>query len=239
MFKIAICDDEIAICSQIESIILDYKNETNLDIEVEVFLSGEELCDYLQHYYFDLIFLDIEMKKLNGVQTGKIIRDTMDNYSTNIVYISGKENYYKQLFEVQPLNFIGKPLLPSKLVDVLNLAIKLSNKFTKTFTYKKGYHIHKIEIKDIIYFESLEREIKIVSPRGEEVFYGKLDEITKKLENYYFLRIHRSYLINYSYVSIFKYDEVIMSNNDILPISQSKRKLIREQQLKYAFEVKT
>jgi DNA-binding LytR/AlgR family response regulator len=236
MFKIAICDDEVIICSLIESIILKYKQDTHIDIEVEVFYSGEEIFKYLEDFYFDLIYLDIEMQKLNGIQIGKMIREQMENYATSIVYISGKDSYYKQLFDVQPLNFIEKPIQSGKIIDTLALALKLTDKFSKTFTYKKGYNIHKIQIKDIIYFESLEREIKIVTIKGIEKFYGKLEEVYEQLKKYLFMHIHRSYIINYTYVKVFKYTDVIMFNNEKLPISQSKRKIIREEQLKYALE---
>jgi len=69
MFRIAICDDEPAVCSQIETILLNYSEESNLDIEIQVFYSGEELCKFLEDGEgFDLIFLDIELKLINGIE---------------------------------------------------------------------------------------------------------------------------------------------------------------------------
>ncbi len=237
MFKIAVCDDEIEISSQIEAIILKYRKETYKELEVEVFTSGEELCGYLeQGHFFDLIYLDIEMKQLNGVQVGKIIRQKMDNYVTNIVYISGKDNYYKELFDVQPMHFLSKPVEAGKIIEDICLAMKLSDKLEKTFVYKKGYNMCKIQIKDIIYFESLDREIKIVTTKEDDRYYGKLEEVYPQVAKHCFIQIHKSYIINYAQVKKFKYDEVIMFNSDNLPISQSRRKEVREQQLKFAKE---
>ena len=83
MFKIAICDDEQAICSYIEDIILEYQREIHVDVEVEVFYSGKDLCRAIDHQQrFDLIFLDIEMNLLNGIEVGKKIREELDDYDT-------------------------------------------------------------------------------------------------------------------------------------------------------------
>lgn len=237
MFNIAICDDEVAICSQIETIILNYQKIYSIELGIEVFSSGEELYKYLlEEHFFDLIYLDIEMKELSGIQVGKIIRQTMDNYSSNIVYISGKDNYYKELFDVQPMHFLSKPIDAKKIIEDICLAMKLSNKYNELFIYKKGYNTYKILVKDILYFESLNREIKIVTTKEVVWFYGKLEQVYSQVAKYCFIQIHRSYLVNYAQVKKFQYDEVLMFNSDNLPISQSRRKEVRKRQLAYAKE---
>jgi len=102
MFRIAICDDETVICAGIEQVLLDYGKTCLEDIEVEVFTSGEELCHFMQkEEEFDLIFLDIELKQMNGVEVGKMIRDEMKNEIVQIVYISGKDRLPQKI----PLSF--------------------------------------------------------------------------------------------------------------------------------------
>ncbi len=140
--------------------------------DIEVFYSGESfLADIMQGNQFDLIYLDIEMDQINGIEVGRQIRKEMKDYTTEIVYVSGKDEYDRQLFEVQPLHFIPKPIASNIVIDDLKLALERSKK------------------------------------------------------------LHRSYLINFNHISIFRYDEVVMSNGDILPISQSRRKAIREIQV--------
>ncbi|MCR1934731.1 LytR/AlgR family response regulator transcription factor [Clostridium tepidum] len=235
MFKVGICDDEPVICGDIEKILLNYQKYNLKEIEIEVFYSGEELCTYMEKgHFFDLIFLDIEMKEINGIEVGRKIREEMDDYLTKIVYISGKDSYDRQLFDVQPMHFLSKPISEEKVIADLNLAIKLSEKQKLVFSYKKGYEVLRIPIKNIIYFESLNRKIKIVTTRGEDIFYGTIDEIFNKVAKYQFIRIHRSYIINYIHVIRFKYEEVIMSSSSCLPIGQSRRSEVRKLQL--AFE---
>lgn len=95
MFSIAICDDQNAICSEIETILLEYQKLTMQEIQIEVFYSAEKLNTFMEYEHnFDLIFLDIEMEGLNGLELGRKIREEMDNQITQIVYVSGKESYF-------------------------------------------------------------------------------------------------------------------------------------------------
>lgn len=230
--KIAICDDDKKICSQIENILLDYSNKNFLKIEIDVFFSGEGLLSYLaQGNFCDLVYLDIEMGEINGVKVGLQIRKVMKDYATEIVYISGKDGYDRQLFDVQPLHFIPKPVQALAVIDDLKLAMGRAEKSNKFFQYQKSHDLYKIPINDIIYFESQSRKIKIVATSCEDLFYGKLEDIELKVTGYQFLRIHRSFLINYNHVAILRYSEVIMSNDVTLPISRTKRQEFRNLQI--------
>ncbi|MBC3798631.1 LytR/AlgR family response regulator transcription factor [Acetobacterium tundrae] len=237
MFFIAICDDQYEICSEIENIILRYQKLTTQDIEIEVFYSAEKLNIFMEYEHnFDLIFLDIEMNGLNGLDLGRKIREEMDNHITQIVYVSGKESYYRELFEVRPMHFLLKPFEPDKIIKDIELAMKLANRIGGLFSYKKGSSTYKLPLKNIIYFQSVNREIKIVTPTEEEMFYGKLHDIFHQVAKHRFLNIHKSYIVNYEYVAKFKYDEVVMCNSICLPISQLKRKEVRRLQMRYENE---
>ena len=111
-----------------------------------------------------------------------------------------------------------------KLVRKLNLN-------AEAFTYKIGHDTFKIAIKDILYFESNKRKVIIHYNDKEDEFYGSLENIQQQLNKYNFLLIHKSYLINPVHVRKCTYEFVEMPNRIILPIAQSKRKEIREQQL--------
>nr|WP_312580068.1 response regulator [Sedimentibacter sp.] len=122
MLKIAICDNDYKACSYLESILLNYSKSNNLIIECEVFYSGEELCHYLkQNYLFDLIFLEIEMNQLNGIEIGKKIRNELNNHTTQIIYISTKYDYAPYLFKTKPLDFFVKPLHKSQIIDSIDM----------------------------------------------------------------------------------------------------------------------
>ena len=232
MIKIAVCDDDRLICSQVEDILLKHANRNYMKINTDVFYSGESLLNYLkQDDSYDLIYLDIELGEISGIQVGQQIRKIMKNYTTEIVYISGKDNYYRQLFDIQPLNFIEKPINPQPVIESLELALERLKKSTGFFQYQKGHEIYKVEISRILYFESLNREVRIMMTDQEDLFYGNLEDISIRVSGYSFLKIHRSYLINYNHASILRYSEVVMSNGAVLPISRNRRQEIRNLQI--------
>lgn len=232
MIRIAVCDDDKKICAQIENILLDYSSKNCLKIAVDVFYSGESLVEYIKGgNTFDLIYLDIEMGELSGIEVGRQLRKVFKDYSTEIVYISGKDGYDRQLFDFQPLHFIPKPIREKVVIDDLKLALERAQKLSAFFQYQKGYDTYKIPINEIIYFESVNREIKIVTVKGNDIFYGSLEDTELKVSSQHFLHIHRSYLINYEHISILRYKEVIMSNGETIPISRSKRQMFRNIQL--------
>ena len=233
MFKIAVCDDIKVTCDELKEIILSKaKGALYENISVDIFYSGDALIsDIGEGNLYDLIFLDIELGgKINGVEVGHIIRDEMDDYTTQIVYISSKNNYDRQLFDVQPLHFLQKPIDVSKLLNDIRLAIKISGKGNKIFEFKNLRNTVKIPYKDILYFESKGREISLVSCKMKYTFYDNIKNLSKVLPDF-FIYPHRSYLVNYGLIACFKFEELIMSNGDIIPISRNKRKEIRNLQM--------
>ena len=139
MFRIGICDDQRAICSQMERIILENQNTFVEQVEIDVFYSGERLVEFIkQEHDFDLVFLDIEMEGLNGLDLGRKIREEMDNQTMQIVYVSGQESYYKDLFEVRPMHFLSKPIDVAMLIKDINLAMKLNGCLGGRFLLSKG-----------------------------------------------------------------------------------------------------
>lgn len=236
MFKIAICDDIKSTCDEIKDIILNIsKGNLSENISIDIFYSGEALISDIreEENLYDLIFLDIELGgKINGVEVGRIIRGEMDDYITQIVYISSKNNYDRQLFDVQPLHFLQKPIDVLKIENDIKLAIKISGKENKFFEFKNLRNIIKVPYKDILYFESRGREIILVSCKTQYIFYNNIHSLSKILPDF-FIYPHRSYLVNYELITCFKFEELVMSNGDVIPISRNKRKEIRNLQLMF------
>lgn len=232
MFRIAICDDELHVCSQLENILGALSKGLPKRIEVDVFYTGESLMQYLSHGEgYDLIFLDIELKLLNGVEVGKKIREELKDEITQIVYISGKDSYAMELFEVRPLNFLIKPLERDRIEAVVRKAIELTDRVKHFFEYKSGRSIAKAFIKDILYFESKGKKVRMVLVDGAHEFYSKLSEIEQQLDNQDFILIHKSYLANSFHIIEYQYESVKMSDHTILPISQQHRRTVREKLL--------
>lgn len=233
MLRIAICDDDKELCIQLKSMLDEISENIGEIFEISVFCTGEELCDSLMSgNRFNLIFLDIELCEINGVEVGRKIREELNDEITQIVYISAKESYAMELFDIRPLNFLVKPIKSEKIESVLKTARKVLGSSNQYYEYKVGNVNFNVLISDILYFESNGRKVKIVLKNDDATeYYGKLSEVEEKIKNSDFFFIHKSYLINYNHVIEYTYEYVKMSNNEILGISQNNRKAVREKLL--------
>ena len=232
MFKIAVCDDVASVCNELKTMIMDMKNDLICkEITIDTFYSGEALIDNIkEENLYDLIFLDIELGKINGVEVGHIIRKQMEDYVTKIIYISSKDIYDRQLFDVQPLHFLKKPIDSKKVFDDIQLAMKISEKENRNFEFKSFRNTIKVPYRDILYFESRGREVFLMGTKSNYTFYGNINSLEEVLPKF-FIHPNRSYFVNYEFVTCFKFEELIMTDGSVIPISRNKRKEIRELQL--------
>lgn len=227
MINIAICDDESVICDEIAENIENNRNHFLEEIHLSIYTNGESLYeDLVKGNHFDLIFLDIELYQLNGIEIGAIIRNNLDNQLTQIVYISSQQKYAMELFTMHPLDFLLKPLKPKQIIHCIKLTLKLRQQEIKFFSYQTKNVTKKVPLTDIYYFESDARKVKISYAGGDDEFYGKLNDIYEEIKSFPFLYIHKSYIVNYLWVKISKPGEITLENGKILPISRSMQKQV-------------
>lgn len=230
MFRIAICDDVPQVCHHIEKILLAYAKEKQILLDIEVFYDGEELGKFIkENHEFDLIYLDIEMKELSGLDVSREIRETMADLRTEIVFISGTTKYDRLLFDVQPLHFLSKPIDAELVIHVLNLAMRKAGMAGNVFTFKMGKETVRINTNDILYFESRNRQITLVTTIKKYTYYATMRNLISLLPEF-FCRIHNSYIINMHQATAFQKNSVTMANGDKLPVSDSYRKNYLEHQ---------
>ena len=231
---VAICDDEKRIGAELECALIDMFSKQNIKYEIDVYFTGEALCAKMEKgAYYNLIFLDIEFAKnaINGVEVGRLIRDVYHNDLTSIVYISWEMKYSMELFHIRPLNFLIKPLDDAKVQHTVTTYLRIAGLWTGAFAYKIGYDTYKVQVKEIIYLQSDKRKLILHLADGrKETFYGTLKEAyQKQLQRFDFIFIHASYVVNYDYIAVAKYDEMILIDGvTVLPISQPKRKAVKE-----------
>lgn len=237
MYRIAICDDDQVIGASIEKIILNYGKNEGLEFETDVYYHGKELIRvFEQGSYYDLLFLDIELGDISGIEIGKWLRNHMKHDSAHIIYISAHSSYALELFKTRPFDFLIKPFNEQDVLADLKKSMELSDYQGKIFTYKKGWETYKIPIRDILYFKCSNKEVEIHTTEGIEVFYSSLEKVYEKLGKWRFFYCHQSFLVNYNQVAEFRYEQLKMRNGEILGISQGKRKQVRYMLQEFAKE---
>lgn len=195
MLRIAICDDETeardALRFQLEKII----DEETEEIVYE-FTSGINAEKWLRKYpgQIDLLFLDVEMDGMNGMETAEKIRTFDENLL--IVFVTGYQDYVFDGYRVGALDYVMKPVGLQRLREVHDRVRHILNeRMQKTFIVKNSDGVYRFQYEDILYFYSDRRLVNLVTARGTYPFYEKLDVLEEKLGNS-FVRIHQRYLVN-------------------------------------------
>lgn len=227
MLRIGICDDDEAFSLELERYLLEYARRKEIRIDAEIFVSAQALLENIQEQgIFDILFLDIELDESSGIEIGKQIRSDLKNETMQIVFVSAKEEYAMQLFDIRPMNFLVKPINVAKVAYIMDEYSRLFSFQNRFFTYHVGKREYKVNEQSIIYFQSEGKKIKMVLQDEIKEFYGKLSDVSEGLNEHIFCPIHKSYVINIRYVAEYTKDSIAMVNGERIPISQSMRKYV-------------
>ena len=232
MLRIAICDDDVYLVANIEEMLCQYLKKNLIESDMEIFYDGITLeKKYECGERFDIIYLDIEMGGKNGIEVAKFIRKL--DRDVLLIYVSSYETYFLQMFEVEPFRFIRKPINAKDFEMITNLAYERTIENDAYFEYKYNRTIGKVLIRRIIYFESVGRTVIIHTEDCTYRYYGKLDEVEQRLyqNKIPFLRIHKSFYVNFHFVDKITFSKLILSDGTTLQISQDRQNIIRKKYL--------
>jgi len=221
MIRIAIVDDHPKIQNQLKKYITQYMEEKKVAINLSVFDDAYDLVeDYKKH--FDIIFMDIQMKKMDGMTAAKQVRQI--DSEVVIIFVTNMAGFAIEGYKVDALSYVVKPILYQDFVSQLNRAI---NKVTFT---KKTYlmvaiqgDMMRLDTSKIAYIESLEHKVLIHMDDEELLINGSLKKFEKQLENKWFARCNSGFLVNLRYVESIEKNEVSLGQIT-LPLSRGKKK---------------
>jgi two-component system LytT family response regulator len=232
MVNIAICDDQKDIVEGIKGYLAEYIIISKSKCKVDCFFSGEELTR--QNLKFDLIFLDVEMDGMNGIETAQLIRKKDKNVS--LVYITSHSKYALETFAVHPFDFAVKPIDKNKLFDIINSFMEY-----RTEKSKKRILVFKVtngnvclDRKDIYFFEyTKSRTVTAHTKRGVIELKGSISEILSVVGSHNFVSPHKSFIINLVFVKEVKGNDVILSNGAHIPIAQRRKNSFNRDMINY------
>lgn len=232
MIKIAVCDDNELICKSIEYIITEHKFNEN--VQVDAFITGEELYENAVIKRYDIICMDIELEpEVPGGETGMDISNKIKEVYPDVlmIFISGRLHYRNQLLEFEPFRFIRKPFNDTDVIFAIEKAIKRIRGWEeKYFTYSKNKIYFRKNLKEIIYFSSSYPYIELQSLYEKISFRGKIDAIEEKISKLSddFLRPNKSFLVNRKFIDGYSVQEVIMKTGERITISRKYNKEFME-----------
>lgn len=226
--RVAICDDEAIYREETRSGIEAYNSE----IEITEFKDGSELVRSEEQ--FDLIFLDIEMPKLDGMTTAKHLRKK--NVDAEIVFLTSYEKYVYDAFDIRALQFLKKPLDKAKLLKVLKTVENQLANEERVEINQDGETIY-LKVKDIVYLESYGDGLFIYDRLGNvyDERRGTLKKWSQRLSGKGFAQIHRSFLISMFYVERLGSNQVKLKGiEEKLEISRRYVSVFKEEFLEFA-----
>lgn len=226
--RIAICDDEKILQEELKREIDRYFN--SLDVLTVCFCSGESLLADFEKNQYDLVFLDIEMKGLNGLQVANCLHEKKKDLP--IVLVTSHTELAMEGYEVQAFRFLAKPINRSKLQSTLKAVENLIFDDDKISITSNGLQRY-ITCKSICYIKSENVYLNIVTTKENYLVRQKLKELIRQLTAKRFMQVHRSFVVNLKYVESFDGDNIYMEDGIKIPVSKSNREIFKTQMLHY------
>lgn len=233
MLSIAVCDDELLDCLSIAGRIRGLMEEMQIPCSIELFRSGEELLNGLGR--FDLIFLDILMSGMDGMETARKCRELA--FEKMLVFLSSSRRYVFDAYDVEAFHYLVKPVEEEKLRNVLRRAVKKERNISGDFLVaSRERQRRKVFLDSVLYFEIRGRRIEIREENGIFTYYERIGVLEEQLQGKGFFRCHKSYLINLRHVEAYNRQEAILDNGEKIMIARRRYEVFCQEMLSYMKE---
>lgn len=218
MLLIAVCDDIPIECADIAKQIETILKQSNTNFIIKKFFGGLELIQSRES--FDIIFLDIKMPNINGMELAKQIRK--QGRQSLIIFITSASEYVFDAFDVEAFQYLLKPIQTDKLKNVLEKATKKMQLDANIdfLMISANRQIQKVFLKDILYIESIGRIAKIHCNNGTLETYEQIGILEDKLSDKFFFRCHKCFLVNLNFVDAFNKTEVRLENGEKIMLAK-------------------
>lgn len=215
--KIAICDDQMAMHTELKKHLENYAQKRNLIMIYNDYTNGFDLISSQNEY--DIIFMDYQMAEIDGLETARQIRKK--NNETAIIFLTSFPDIVFDTFEVNAYRFLVKPIDDKKLEFALD-SFLADNDESNYILIKTDDSNKKININDIIYIEASDKYCNIRTNEGTILFKKTLSEIEKMLPEDKFFRCHRTYLVGFRHIVSHTSTDILFDNKERALISRVK-----------------
>lgn len=214
-----ICDDEEQCVNKIYNCLDNFCYDHSLIYKADTFTNGLDAINSENTY--NVAFLDIEIDNISGLDIAKELKKR--NKNVIVFFITAYEKYIDDAMDLFALRYIKKPVSQERLYNGLEKAISLINEDEITIYLKDSDSIQKVKAGDIMYIEIGDH--KTIISTKDKTYYSpeNLDYWENLLTNVCFCRPHKSFILNMEYVYKYRRNEVLLTNNKIIPIAYRKQ----------------
>lgn len=233
MYHIAIADDEPLAGDELEKLIARFALEHHLDLTTDRFSDGRELLECDPGNY-EIIFLDIEMKQVDGLETARQIR--MQDDKAIIVFLTGFVQYAVKGYSVRAMSFLVKPVDYETLAEELEKAISLVDRLKPAYIcIQSGEEMVKLAVDDIIYVETVGRKVSIHTSGKFYSCWETISGLERKLSGKGFFRCHKAFLVNLSHLESIMDNKAVVGGKEVL-VSRDKHRELMHALVRFASE---
>lgn len=209
--NIGICDDELIYVESLKKLIENYFKHTDLDVDIHIFFNGEDFIN--SKIDLDLLFLDIEMKEVDGISVKNILEKLYSK--CKIVFVSNYENRMIEAYGANVIAFINKK-------NISDITVYLERIKKEHFEHKIiSVGTHRIDAFDIIFIKADGSYSNIICKAKKYICCIYLMDILTRLNNLPFVRVHRSYVVNLHYVRDITNNHIILLTGEKIPVSKT------------------
>lgn len=231
MIKVAFCDDEAKILADLSQKVLSEFENNECEIELYITESSMELLEYIKENVVDILFLDIDMPRLSGMDIAETLLNSEMN--TLLVFVTGQDALVYKSFKYHPFGFIRKTYFDEEISGVVKGLIEEIHKNSDTFSFKTNDSLNRVKIKDILYFESESNYLNLHTKDFVYKFRSTLSAIENELSSKGFIRTHKGFLVNQEHIFSVKADNIVLDNEAVLPIGRTNRDAIKARIMRY------
>ena len=234
MITIAVCDDNPQYRQEAVALLEQWGNERETAIKVTCFDDGDALLNSLGHQPYDLIFLDIIMPMLSGIDTCAEIRK--ENRQTKIIFLSVSPEFGVDAFRVKANGYLLKPLTSATLFEVMDEYLTEKKESSGFLIARSMSIVRKVPLYTITHLEAQNKQILIYTTDSNILTVTTpLHQLMPQLNDPCFFQCHRSYIVNMSYIRSLSKNELTMSDGRIVPISRNCSKELHNAYFEFLF----
>lgn len=230
MLHFAIVDDCPNDAAFVTGLIENWNQEKKLLLEIRQFSSAEAfLFAFEEDGAFDVLFLDIEMDGMSGLELAKRLREK--GATLPLVFITGYMEYIAQGYDVAALHYLLKPVTGEKLGEVLNRCLERIKARERELLLELADGTVRLPLSEIQYIEVLKNYVTVHA--GEDYRVKRtLSQLEKGLDESFF-KVHRSYIVSLRFIKRITKTEVILKNGLSIPLSRKLYEDLNRAMIKY------
>lgn len=216
--RIAYCDDETEARQIFDVGILDAFSRQNVNAALADYADPLQLAAVLREgAVFDVVFLDIDMPGLDGISLAKLL--TAQEPAPAILFLSNKDELVFRALQVRPLRFLRKTYFEAEIDDAVGAVLRHLQR-SANVVFQDGKDLYQFPLEDIRYAEVLNQTLTVVLAQERVSFRYTISAAEELLAPAGFLRIHKSYLVNYRAIARIQKDHVLLTDGQRLPLSK-------------------